>query len=447
MLAIDTSGKPALTCLSPKNKLRRDVASSLIFSHGGFIMVLCVIRPLKKNILASFIAMVALTGFYVTAYAALSKQTINNACTGTIVDNYYLKPSAASLAYSSLTDKDGNFFVAGSAYSSSDIDHWVVRKSTDGGLTWKTVDDYQYQPGALGYNDISPVLAQDSNGNLYAAGFSFDTLGNTHWIIRKSSDSGLTWNTVDDFKSSGSAAIATGFTSDINGNIYSVGYGSTKRTGYHWYVRKSDNAGLTWSIVDDFQFSPSTAAEAAAITSDSTGNLYASGSANNNWVVRKSTDSGITWSTVDSFQNDGNLAESQYIISDSKSYLYSVGTAYNTYPEGSKWVVRQSIDNGITWKTVDDFQFMPTQLAEARSVTVDTKGNVYVLGSAQDADGFHWITRKSIDDGGTWTTIDKFQLKGNKMASGNTIWTDANGNIFTAGMAGNRWIIRKLSCQ
>lgn len=410
-------------------------------------MVLCVIHPLKKKILRALITIVACAGFYITGYAALKNQTINNTCSATIVDNFSLKPSNASVAYSSLTDKDGSFFVAGSAHSNSDITHWVVRKSIDGGLTWKTVDDYQYQPEAVAYSDINPVLGQDAAGNLYAAGFSFDTLGNAHWIVRKSSDTGLTWNTVDDFNSSGATSIATGFTSDINGNIYSVGYGSTKAEGYHWYVRKSDNAGLTWSIVDSFQLPSSIAAEATAITCDTSGNLYASGSANNNWVVRKSSDAGITWNTVDSFHNEGNLAESHQIIADSKNYLYSVGTAYSTYPAGSSWMVRQSIDNGLTWKTVDDFQLLPSQLAQAQSITLDANGNIYVLGSVMDKDGLHWITRTSMDDGVTWTTIDKFQLKGSKEAQGNTIWTDANGDIFTAGMADHRWIVRKISCQ
>lgn len=393
------------------------------------------------------ISSIATTGFCNKSSIDSPNPSLTETCTGILIDYYYLKPLRSSSAYSSLTDQYGNFFVAGSAADDSNASHWIVRKSTNNGLKWITVDDYQYPSGSTNSDDIEPVLGKDIYGNLYVAGSSFDSEGNAHWIVRKSSDDGTTWNTVDDFRTTGIISIATSFTSDANGNIYVAGYGSTSHSGYHWFVKKSNNAGVTWSVIDNFQLPDKGDAGATSLTADNNGNVYCTGMASNQWIVRRSNDNGNIWNTVDNFQGTGDLSAPRAIIADATNNLYVAGTSFKPYPNGNVWTVRKSIDSGITWESVDSYQPSTAQIADAQAITTDTNGTIYTVGNVQDETGFHWVTRRSTDQGATWSTIDNFQMRGKPMAVGETIWTDASGNIYTAGMASSRWIVRKVSCQ
>jgi hypothetical protein len=98
---------------------------------------------------------------------------------------------------------------------------WKVDKSTDGGASWTTVDSYNYDPNNL-HETFAWALVSDStgNGNVFVAGqgqrkvitgyktvkvngklvqqpiYGFEN----HWLTRQSSDGGVTWTTVDDFR-------------------------------------------------------------------------------------------------------------------------------------------------------------------------------------------------------------------------------------------------------
>ncbi|MFA6301771.1 MAG: hypothetical protein WC627_01385 [Legionella sp.] len=402
---------------------------------------------LNNKVLFSVISSIALTSFCSLTYSnAIGAPPAKTSCTGTVLDNFYLKPAASARATSSMVDLNGTLFVAGSAYTASNNDHWVVRKSTDGGLTWTTVDDYQLVAGANTTTDIEPAIGKDTNGNLYVAGIGFDASRVPHWIVRKSSNQGATWTTVDNFVTNGSVTIATGVTADANGNVYVSGYGSTKSTGYHWFVRKSSNQGTSWTTVDDFQFSSGVVAEPSAITADNNGVLYASGSANNRWVVRKSNDNGATWTTVDNYQGTGGLSVSRAIVADANNNIYSAGIS-NTSKQGeSIWTVRKSTDAGVTWQTVDSYQLAAGKLSQASALNIDANGVIYVTGYGQNGNGYNWVTRMSTDNGATWSTIDVYQLKAKVLAMAQTVWTDVGGHVYIGGKASSRWIVRKLSC-
>lgn len=401
----------------------------------------------QKDVLFTIISSIALSSFCGLAYSnTIGAPPSNTSCTGTILDNFYLKSGSSAEANSSVVNLDGNLFVAGSAYTASNTDHWVVRKSTDGGHTWNTVDDFQLAAGANTTNDIEPAIAKDALGNLYVAGMGFDATKTPHWIVRKSADKGATWTTVDDFVTNGKVTLATGVTADDNGNIYVSGYGSTKSSGYHWFIRKSDNKGATWTTVDDYQVASGVVAEPTSITADQNGVLYASGSSNNRWVVRKSSDAGLTWSTVDSYQGTGGVSVSRAIGTDANNNLYAVGISYSSKQGESIWTVRKSTDAGATWQTVDSYQLMAGKLTQASAVNIDNNGTIYVTGYGQNANGYNWVTRMSNDNGATWSTIDVYQLKAKGLAMAQTVWTDANSHVYIGGKASSRWLVRELTC-
>jgi hypothetical protein len=77
--------------------------------------------------------------------------------------------------------------------------------------------------------------------------------------------------------------------------------------------------------------------------------------------------------------------------------------------------------------------FLLGSYPDARAVTVDAIGRVFVTGSYTIGSGTtstqHWITRASVDGGVTWTTTDDLVGFGMSAAS------DAVGNVFIGGRA------------
>jgi hypothetical protein len=84
-------------------------------------------------------------------------------------------------------------FVAGIARDTNDVSRGVVRKSSNQGLTWSTVDDYSLNTTTdSAYNSIST----DANGKVYVAGVHSTPQSIGTWVLRRSVDAGLTWNSV-----------------------------------------------------------------------------------------------------------------------------------------------------------------------------------------------------------------------------------------------------------
>ncbi len=108
-------------------------------------------------------------------------------CRRDVVDGGHLPIGSGpeSCAFAVGTDALGNLYVAGRASDTSgnlSSYHWIVRKSTNGGNSWTTVDDYQLPAN---YSGEAHAFATDANGNLFVAGYAI-TSTNAYWIVRES---------------------------------------------------------------------------------------------------------------------------------------------------------------------------------------------------------------------------------------------------------------------
>ncbi|MEZ4871620.1 MAG: sialidase family protein [Bdellovibrionales bacterium] len=94
---------------------------------------------------------------------------------------------------SPITTADGSIFIGAATSDSSYINYaWYVFKSTDGGATWTESDNFIDSSPASNYLNL---MLKDNNDNLYAIGSRYDGTNN-YLIIRRSTDSGLTWTQV-----------------------------------------------------------------------------------------------------------------------------------------------------------------------------------------------------------------------------------------------------------
>jgi hypothetical protein len=139
----------------------------------------------------------------------------------------------------------------------------------------------------------------DSNtGTIYAAGSaSYRDSKNRNsaptnlWLVRRSTDNGVTWETFDSFNyGSGTTPVATGITLDSLG--YPVVSGNvTTSQGARWlvrrlmptttYVKQGKNTvpvtSLSWVTSDDWLPAPGLTPQGVFITCHGGGNLYATG--------------------------------------------------------------------------------------------------------------------------------------------------------------------------
>jgi len=143
--------------------------------------------------------------------------------------------------FSIIRTSSENIYTVGSSNS-----NWIVRKSTDAGSIWNTIDTFASSSAA--------DLALDSSNNIFVVGTD-----QTSWFVRKSTDDGANWSTVDKFQFSTTekaccspASVAQSIIIDLSDNVYVSGYAQESSGKGHWLVRKSTDGGKSWTTVDDY---------------------------------------------------------------------------------------------------------------------------------------------------------------------------------------------------
>ena len=299
-------------------------------------------------------------------------------------------------------DASGRVFATGNGTDSAGIHHGLVRRSTDSGKTWTVTLDFNL----VGGKDSDAFgMAADAGGNLYLGLNGSDASDVPHWIVRKSGDGGLGWNTIDDFNlAAGKAAFAYAIAVSPAGTIMVSGGATDAAEKAHALIRKSSDGGTTWVKADDFQYAgPGGTYEKAGYQSlhvgpagEFFGSLFVGDTVRKGHaVVRGTFDQGSTWRTLDDYQLDA-LQDAAWNGAgfDASGRYYAIGQARDSLGQ-SHWLVRQTSDQGKTWSTIDDFQYSPDQNTVGGGVHADSAGNVFAVGYGFDAAGkTHWLTRK-----------------------------------------------------
>jgi hypothetical protein len=377
------------------------------------------------------------------------------------VDDFALNRGAVATGLA--LDPFGNIFAAGLGMTTNSGD-WpaIVRQSSDAGATWQTVDvlsNARYGGWAAVPNGAS--LASDSVGNLYGVGAGE---GQT-WFTARSTDHGATWTNVEEFPN----GWAIGVAADSAGNVYAVGHSNitwvttakngstTTNSSYNWMVRKGINAGSSWSTVDE-PFPANVSSVPSAVLCHPTYGVFVTGQSNGYAITRRSINAGATWSTVD----NAGAGTGFGLGADALGNLYVVG---NT--SAGQWLVRRSSDGGNSWLTVDSYQVCVTTTvtnlhpyriststtcygASANSFAADAYGNLFVVGSANTANGQCWVVRENPGGNSSWQTVDMFQYTPSAENRAHAVATDASGHVYVAGEAWitgdgllSHWIVRK----
>jgi len=247
--------------------------------------------------------------------------------------------------------------------------------------------------------------------------------------IWKSSDQGGSWVVVDSF-----AGSLSGFAADDLGNLYISGTTNLANGGTAtWFVRKSSDHGTTWNTVDRvLNASPAV----MHFVPGAQGGLFAAGNRVSGgdllWTVRRSRDGGATWTQVESFYRSGKYTSATAIASDGQGRIYVAGYSG---PDPLQWEVRMSENGGASWKTISPPGATAQYNASSAGIALDLSGNL-ILSGLLDA----WaVARRSPD--GAWQDVEfPFGTESGWVPSSATgVAVDAAGNLFVVGRLRSGW--------
>ncbi len=321
-----------------------------------------------------------------------------------------------------LVNAGENLFTFGMSKTDSPNDttfDWWIKKSIDHGRTWRVVDSLKSNT----VRQIPWVATTDSLGQIFVAGVA-EFNGREMWTVRKSLDGGDSWKTVDVFSpTEDNWAFATAITTDSSDSIYVGGYarfdspeGALK--GIPWIIRKSTDHGKSWVTVDfykipDCEYPACTSqSHPTSLEVNSKGTIFGIGEFESFYAthkystfdfLRSSRDSGQTWNSIpalDEIPIDLKVGEDQS--------LYMISQTHMVPNQHRQWLVYRSEDEGASWETLDLFvddvmDYFP------HSLVLTSKTQLCVAGEARKDGYFHNILiRCSWDSGAHWASTFNF---------------------------------------
>lgn len=328
----------------------------------------------------------------------------------------------------------GHLFSASMDLSSNGNWIWTVKKSTDNGVTWNLADNFSLDPG---FTSEAKSIAFDLTGNIYVVGTAIDKNSVSHWLIRKSIDSGATWSTLLDYQwESGYMTFGKGIFISTADKIYSVGSAVNSLSGGYqkWLTLQLNTDGSGLNVIDNYDLGVSTTSIAESVTTDLANNIYVAGNgagaSGSKWVVRKSADGGATWSVVDFYQpNTFFPFFAKKIKADSLGNIYTVGFGFFGTSYAS-WVVKKSSDYGATWNIVDQYNYFTGKESKALNLDLDASGNVYVTGyGIGNSNETYLLVRKF--DGSVWSSSAQLNMSSSTL-QGQISGVVVNGSTISA---------------
>jgi hypothetical protein len=299
----------------------------------------------------------------------------------------------------SLENVSENSIAAAGFYAHAmSVSRGTVKKSTDGGTTWSTA-----YSSPTDHTKFISLAKSPTTGNLAMIGYETGT----KWNFYRHDVGADTWSLVNSFTDANLWYFTLGrIRANSNGDFYAVG-GSRYTVGtlHPWLVRRSTDDGLTWSTVDSFQHTTNKVSIAQDIAFSGS-HIYVVGSgidATNkaHWLVRHYD--GSTWTSSDDYLPGGNSAEARSIHISSDGTIYVVGKY--TSSSISVWVVKRKVVNG-SWEIIDEYQKSSGFSAWPTTITEDTQGTIFVAGAAVGANNTQYGVIRAYKNG-KWITIEE----------------------------------------
>jgi len=312
------------------------------------------------------------------------------------VQTYNGTGDGLDISFSVVTDPLGNVYVAGNSpgdasandittikYNSAGQQQWVQRYNGPG-----NTDD-----GTNGTN----AIAVDDSGNVYVAGWSAGTENTDYVVVKYNSDGDQQW--AQRYNGPGNDYDAPyGIALDGSGNVYVTGTSTGDGTGFDYTTIKFDNNGQQqW--VKSYNGTGNSYDAAVALAVDGSGNVRVTGisTAQNGLgdcvTIKYDTDGNEEWSkTFDGVANGNDYGNS--VTVDGSGNVYVTGSSAGAKTGQDYLTIKYDSSGQQLWAST--YSSPKNSWDEARSIGLDSSGNVYVTGVLQYSEG-----KAATDDWGT----------------------------------------------
>lgn len=290
-----------------------------------------------------------------------------------------------------VVDSQGNVYAGGwSSGSNGSTDYVIVKYSAAGLQLWSK----SYNSPDNG-NEFMNAMVMDAAGNIYATGRSRGAVNDDYATVKYSPSGTLLWSAR--YEGSG-VDEAIGLTVDQQGNVIVTGYATTAATGKDYTTIKYNNAGIQqW--IKKYNRTGTTQDEAVGIVSDNTGNIYitgfctGSGTSTFDYITLKYNSNGDQqW--VKTF-NSGLVGvddKASSIDIDQTGNIYVTGSTISSGSDFDFGTVKYSPSGEVLWSIL--YENILAVDDKAVMVKADNNGNVYVTGTSSGFSGIDFLTVK-----------------------------------------------------
>ncbi len=360
-------------------------------------------RPTGNSL--NWVSVQSATKFYAFGNKGTFAMSTDGGSQWTINSQVGLKDAASSyrdLRTASFIDANTGYVAGGSLVNTV---QGAVFKTTDGGMTWSTMQ----------YNDSSGSV----NGIYFLNASTGFLCGGTRARIHKTTDGGTTWSDISTGLS-GTNTYNAIFAIDEN-NIF-VAF-STRRLYY------TSNGGANWSLITLPGTTGGTTMTDVYFKDASTG--YACGNPN---YFAYTTNGGANWTQ----SNAASATLGQRDLTYHNSTLYMLG--------GSRAYLYRSTNDGASW---DSLRFYDSSNVNQPLLTSTTFNSVSVNGNDMVIVGSNGHVTVSSDGGATWTNKNYSVNSGSNfytsiyMASDSDMWLTSGGGVGSllhTTDAGSTWV-------
>jgi len=285
---------------------------------------------------------------------------------GNIQWQYILGGTSNDYFYGIKVDSSGNIYVGGySNQGATSNDVLIAKYNSSGTLQWQRI-----LAGLAANSDTGQSLAIDSSSNVYISGY----YNNNQQLIAKYDSTGaIQWQRLFQANSNG-----YGISIDTSNNIYVCGYSDVGSAGSNdAFIAKYNTSGtVQWQRI----LGGTLTDQALSITTDGSGNVYISGQTNSQGagsvdalIAKYDSTGAIQWQRI----LGGASAEfGRAIVSDSSGNVYFTGSTTSGTSPSDVIIAKYNTSGTIQWQRYLDGGYDEI----AYGITLDNKNNFYITG-------------------------------------------------------------------